>query len=135
MHKNLTVLLVEDDDPLRRVLAELLQQWGCTVFPTEHARQALELVRRQSIDFSILDQHLPDMTGVEIFRTIRTEFGVNLPAILISGDATPEEARQALELGMFHFLKKPLDMNSLRQCLDMLTRQHFGRGLAQRPRP
>lgn len=134
MSRNLSVLIVEDDDPLRAVLAELLSEWGCTVYPTQHAKQAFDVVRHEPIDFSILDMHLPDMTGVEVFRTIRKDFKVNLPAILISGEASPEEARQALDLGMFRFLKKPLDLNTLRQCLDLLTRQHFGRGLDQPPR-
>ena len=126
MPRNFSVLLVEDDDPLRQVLAELLRQWGCVVYPTSQGQQAIDYVRRAPIDFSILDMHLPGTTGIEVFRAISKVAGGNLPSILISGGATQEEARRALELGMFHFLQKPLEMHNLRRCFELLIARHFG---------
>lgn len=134
MTKNLTVLLVEDDDPLRDVLTELLRNWGCVVYPADHAHQALDVVRHAPIDFSILDMHLPGMTGLEIFRAIRREKGAPLPSILMSGEATAEDARRALELGMFRFLRKPIEVDTLRHCLDTLVAQHFGTKFDHPPR-
>lgn len=126
MPRHYSVLLVEDDDPLRQVLCELLRQWGCVVYPTAHGNQALDYVRKQTIDFSILDMHLPGTTGLEVFRAITRVTGGPLPSILISGDATAEEAQTALDLGMFRFLKKPLDVENLRQCFELLIAHHFG---------
>ncbi len=126
MPRNLSVLLVEDDDPLRNVLGELLRQWGCVVYSTAQGQQAIDFVRKQTIDFSILDMHLPGTTGIDVFRQIKVEMGGILPSILISGEATPEDAKRALDLGMFRFLKKPLDMHNLRQCFDLLIAHHFG---------
>lgn len=125
MPKNFSVLLVEDDDPLRAVLVDLLRQWGCDVFSTDAGDEAIALARRNPIDFSILDMHLPGTTGVEVFRTIRAEIGA-LPAILISGGASPADAARALELGMFRFLRKPLEIHTLRRTFDTLIAQHFG---------
>ena len=125
MSRRISVLLVEDDDPLRDVLCELLRQWGCFVYPTGRGEQALELARRVTIDVSILDMHLPGTTGVEVYRSISQEIG-QLPAILMSGEATAEEAQRALDLGMFDFLRKPIEAGRLRQCLDLLIQAHFG---------
>lgn len=124
MSRVFSVLLVEDDDPLRSVLCELLRQWGCQVHSVDRGPAAIDLARRVSIDFSILDMHLPGMNGVEVFRTLRRELG-SMPSILMSGDASAEEAQRALELGMFEFLRKPLDMQALRQTFDLLVRHYF----------
>ena len=125
MSREFSVLLVEDDDPLRAVLCELLRQWGYTVYQADHGHAALDLARRVRIDISILDMHLPGMNGVEVFRAITREVGT-FPSILMSGDATGEEAQRALDLGMTRFLRKPLDMEVLRLAFEQLIRTHFG---------
>ncbi|MBK8980213.1 MAG: response regulator [Planctomycetes bacterium] len=128
MSRPLNVLLVEDDDPLRDVLLELLRQHGFSVHATARGDDALELARRVEIDFSILDFHLPGLTGLEVYRRIASEVRP-LPSILISGDATREDALRALDAGVVEFLRKPLDLAVLRRCLDSLLRRHFAAAL------
>jgi DNA-binding response OmpR family regulator len=124
MPRRYSVLLVEDDDPLRRVLRELLRRQGWDVHATGFGRQAIELASQFELDFSILDMHLPGTTGVEVFRRIADLKGP-LPSIMMSGAASAEEQRDALDLGVFSFLHKPLDLASLRATLDQLIRHHF----------
>jgi len=124
MSRNLSVLLVEDDDPLRSVLFELLRDRGWSVHEAARGDEALELARRIAIDFSILDLHLPGMSGVEVFRRMAREIRP-VPSILMSGEASKEEAQEALDLGVFKFLEKPLDLTALRSSLDDLIRAHF----------
>jgi CheY-like chemotaxis protein len=128
MTRPLSVLLAEDDDPLRSVLLELLRSRGFVVHATARGDEAVELARRVEIDFSLLDLHLPGLDGVEVFRRIAREIRP-LPAILMSGEATAEEARRALELGIVEFLRKPL----LRRSLDQLVRMHLGRPSSSLP--
>ena len=125
MPRRYSVLLVEDDDPLRRVLRELLHRRGWDVHATGVGQQAIELAGRVQLDFSILDMHLPGTTGVEVFLQIADLIGP-LPSIMMSGAASVEEKRDALDLGVFSFLQKPLDLDSLRATLDQLIRHHFG---------
>jgi DNA-binding response OmpR family regulator len=125
MTRSLSVLLVEDDDPLRGVLAELLASCGWNVFPTGFGPEAVRLARSNPIDFSIVDLHLPGMTGLEVLLSIRRE-GRLLPAIMMSGQASAEETTAALNAGVFSFLRKPLDLDRLRVSLDQLVQQHFG---------
>lgn len=125
MSKRLSVLLVEDDDPLRDVLLELLRQRGWNVHTAVRGDEALELARHVSIDLSILDFHLPGLTGLEVFRRIAREVRP-VPSIMISGDASRAEVLRALDSGFVDFLRKPLDLTILRKTLDALVQRHFG---------
>jgi CheY-like chemotaxis protein len=124
MARRFSVLLVEDDDPLRGVLRELLGTWGWHVHATGEGIEAIALARQIAFDFSILDLHLPGMDGVEVLRTINSEVRP-LPSIMISGEASEEETRIALQMGVFTLLRKPLEMTRLRLTLDRLIQHHF----------
>jgi CheY-like chemotaxis protein len=120
-----SVLLVEDDDPLRRCLAELLSARGWSVYPAESGYEAIELAQMHAMDFSLLDLHLPGISGIEVLRRIASQ-GRSLPSIMMSGQASQEEARAAISQGVFEFLRKPLDLDHLRRSMDLLIQYHFG---------
>lgn len=130
----LSVLLAEDDDPLRDVLSELLRGWGWQVHGVGHGVEAVELAKRCHIDFSILDMHLPGMTGLDVLRSIARTSGP-LPSILMSGAAGADEIQAALAAGAFTFLRKPLDLQVLRTSVARLTELHFGLPPARPPGP
>lgn len=134
MARPYSVLLVEDDDPLRGVLHELLRIWGWQVHATGEGSEAIAMARRIDFDFSILDLHLPGITGCEVLRTINLQIRP-LPSIMISGEASPEETEIAMQIGAFTLLRKPLDMAHLHRTLDHLIQHHFGSGpTSQAPR-
>lgn len=125
MDKPFSVLLAEDDGALRRCLTEVLAAQGWNVHPAETGPDAVALARQVPLDFSLLDMHLPGMNGIEVYRAIVREKGP-LPWILMSGQATSEDAAVARALGVHTFLRKPLDLDSLRSCLAELVRRNFG---------
>ena len=125
MPRCFSVLLVEDDDPLRRCLTEVLAVQGWAVYPTGSGHEAVKLARQHRVDFSLLDLHLPGISGLEVLRIISKEVRP-LPSIIMSGQATPEERRQALTQGVFQFLHKPIELEILRRSMDLLIRHHFG---------
>jgi DNA-binding response OmpR family regulator len=104
-----------------------------------NAAEAIELAMRQRFDFSILDFHLPNgTTGIEVFRRICAVRP--LPAILMSGAANRDETAMAMQAGIFTFLRKPLDLERLRQSMHLLIQHHFGGPVgwpnpAPQPRP
>ncbi|MFY9341931.1 MAG: response regulator [Planctomycetota bacterium] len=130
MVQSFRVLLVEDDDPLRSCLGEFLASQGWEVGATGLAREALRMVSQRRFDFSLLDFHLPGMTGLELFQQLGARRP--LPAILMSGLATPEEAAAAQHAGFFAFLRKPLDLARLRHAIELLIQTHFGGPLVDR---
>lgn len=128
MQQSFRVLLVEDDDSLRSCLCEFLSCQGWDVAATAFAQDALRLARQQRFDFSLLDFHLPGTTGLQLFQQLGAMRP--LPAILMSGLASPEEAAAAQHAGFFAFLRKPLDLGRLRSSLHLLIQTHFGGPLA-----
>lgn len=122
-----SVLLVEDDDPLRGVLTEYLLSHGWNVRSTGMGQEAVQWARKTAFDFSILDMHLPGMTGLDVLRAITSQ-GRPLPSIMMSGQASQEETSAALREGAFTFLRKPLELDMLRLSVHQLIRRHFDYG-------
>lgn len=125
------VLLVEDDDSLRCCLGEFLAGHGWQVGATACANDAMAMARRQRFDFTLLDFHLPGMTGLELFQQLASIRP--LPGILMSGLASAEEAAAARHAGFFTFLRKPLELDRLRQTVQQLIHTHFGGPVALPP--
>ena len=128
MSQSFRVLLVEDDDSLRYCLVEFLASQGWEVGATAAAQEALRMARQRRFDFSLMDFHLPGMTGLQLFQELVAMRP--LPAILMSGLANAEEAAAAQHAGFFTFLRKPLDLGRLRHSLELLIQTHFGGPLA-----
>ena len=128
MAQSFRILLVEDDDSLRACLCEFLASQGWGVASTAFAGEALHLMSQQRFDFGLLDFHLPETTGPELLQKLATVRP--LPSILMSGLANPTEVAAAQQAGFFTFLRKPLDLNRLRQSLELLIQSHFGGPLA-----
>jgi len=124
MLQSFRVLLVEDDDSLRTCLGEFLASHGWEVGATAFGNDAMAMARRQRFDFTILDFHLPGMTGLELFQQLAAIRP--LPAILMSGLASANEAALARRAGFFTFLRKPLELDRLRQSVQQLIQTHFG---------
>lgn len=128
MVQSFRILLVEDDDSLRACLGDFLSTQGWSVEATAFATEALQLMQRQRFDFGLLDFHLPETTGLELFQQLRAVRP--LPSILMSGLASAAEAAAAREAGFFAFLRKPLELPRLRQSLQHLIQSHFGGPIA-----
>lgn len=124
MSQTFRVLLVEDDDSLRNCLGEFLTGHGWEVGATAFGADAMAMAKCCRFDFTILDFHLPGMTGLELFQSLATIRP--LPGILMSGLATAEEAAAARHAGFFTFLRKPLELERLRQSVQQLIQTHFG---------
>ena len=125
-----SVLIVEDEVRLRDLLSRALGGWG---FKTAVARSGEEAMRlnekgsgagpgRQPFDIVILDLNLPGMGGLETLGRLR-EKSPNLQAIVLTGFASLESARQAVHLDVVEFLTKPCHLGELEQALDRALRR------------
>jgi len=131
MFQSFRILLVEDDDGLRSCLGEFLADNGWEVGEAGCGEEARALFRQQRFDFTILDYHLPGITGLELFRQLASHR--RLPAILMSGLASTEEVLAARDAGFYSFLRKPLELSALRTTVENLIRSQFGGPLANLP--
>jgi signal transduction histidine kinase/CheY-like chemotaxis protein len=107
------VLLVEDDPILRMVLARLLRRAGYACLAVSKAQQALEFTRTRTPRAIITDYRMPEMNGVTLLRELRkTPALTGVPAVMLTGHAGPELARQLVEVSA-RLLTKPVDFAAL----------------------
>jgi len=121
------ILLADDDDSLRETLSELLVRLGFRVVEAPDGPTAVELALTEPISFSILDFHMPGLSGLEVLKALRggPEQNLPFPCILVSGEASLSQQQAALREGAFRFLKKPLHADLLFDSVEDLIQLHF----------
>jgi hypothetical protein len=119
-----TVLLVEDEEPLRRCLANALRAVGCYVLQAEDGQRALELARKQLllIDVVISDIVMPRLGGVDLAYELRS-MRSNLPVILMSGYADVTPSREELQSGKTFFIQKPFTPDVMKDLIQSVLQQ------------
>lgn len=109
-----TVLIVEDDEPVRRALASILSEEGYTVLQTASAEEALATLKQQKppVDVILCDIKLPRISGMELLEQLREDYP-SIPVIVITGHGSEELAFEAARKGAYDYLSKPIDLNRL----------------------
>lgn len=116
-----SALIVEDDDDIRQLLVELLQQVDFTVMAVSSGRDAIDAVREYDPDLVTLDLGLPDLDGVEVCRQIRSISDAYV--IMLTARADEIDRLMGLEIGADDYLTKPFSPRELRaRALAMLRR-------------
>jgi two-component system NtrC family response regulator len=107
-----TILIVEDEEAQRSLLAGLLRKEGYTVEEAGDGASAFELFRATTIDLALLDFKLPDMDGLTILKGIK-EINPEVEIIMITAFGSIENAVNALKSGASEYLTKPIDLDDL----------------------
>ena len=106
------VAVVDDDDAVRDSLRFLLEIAGYTVAAYASAAQFLQEAPLPQLACLVVDQHMPDLTGLQLVARLRGD-GVGLPVALITGSPSADVLRLARELRVKIVLEKPLDDDQL----------------------
>lgn len=101
-----TVFLVDDDEHVRSSIVRGLTARGYAVEAYASGHTFFEAVSNKATGCLILDQGLPNMTGLEVQREMRDR-GYDLPIIFITGHGSVDQSVQAMRLGAINFLEKP----------------------------
>jgi two-component system nitrogen regulation response regulator NtrX len=104
-----TILVVDDEQGIREVLQDVLADEGHRVIAVEDGFRALEILEEGAVDLVILDVWLPNMGGIDVLKRIR-EGWPEIEVVVISGHANINMAVQAVKIGAFDFLEKPLSL-------------------------
>jgi signal transduction histidine kinase/ActR/RegA family two-component response regulator len=127
--RKLRILVVDDHDDTRRVLANLLRVKGHEVFTAMNVASALETLSRESIDVLLSDIGLPDGTGYDLME--RAKALQPLIGIALSGFGAAEDISRAMESGFAHHLIKPVNFERLEAALARVTsKKMFGGDVA-----
>ncbi len=114
------ILIIDDQDPIRRVLRDILENENYQVDDTGSGVEALQLIKEQEFDAILCDIKMPEMDGMEVLEAVKQVS--ETPVIMISGHGTIDTAVEAIKKGAFDFIVKPPDLNrlliTLRNALD-----------------
>ena len=117
------VLLVDDDQLVLRGLGRVLRQHGYEITTASSGRDAAQLIDEHSYDVVLSDIAMPGMDGIQLLREVRAR-DLSVPVVLITGSPALSSAVQALELGAFNYLTKPIAMEDVEHILDKAARMH-----------
>ena len=120
---NTTILIVDDDDILRRAIATGLQAEGFACITADSAEQANEILGKISVDAIILDRMMGGTDGLTFLRS-RREQGDVTPTIMLTAMTGPENAIAGLAGGADDYLAKPFQMRELVLRLNNIVRKH-----------
>jgi two-component system response regulator PilR (NtrC family) len=108
--------IVDDEDSIREYLAMMLEREGYEVQAAADGKKAVRLSSKESFDAVITDIQLPGMTGIDLLGAFR-ESDPTVPIIIVTGHASQESAIEALNLGAFYYLLKPVSNEELKQVV------------------
>ena len=111
------ILVVDDDDAHRGMLRTMLRSWGYAVEEATDGDEAVSLVREKSFDAVLTDVRMARMDGIHALKNI-LEYNPALPVVLMTAYSSVETAVEALRLGAYDYLVKPLDFEALRHALE-----------------
>ncbi len=101
-----SILIIDDEEVVRMLFKETLEEAGHRVMTAETASQGLELVKQHDFDLVFLDLKMPGMDGVELFHRLKT-ITPRLPVTIITGYPDSEMMARALAEGPFGMMNKP----------------------------
>lgn len=108
------ILIIDDERGIRNTLREILADEGYEVEVAENGKQGLEMAQAKAYDLIYSDIKMPEMDGLELLAALKEgEETAEIPMVMISGHGDVETAVQALKLGAYDFLLKPLDLNRI----------------------
>ncbi|TIR26403.1 MAG: response regulator transcription factor [Mesorhizobium sp.] len=123
-NQTVSILVVDDEPPIRKLLRVGLCSQGYTVSEASNAKAAIELLQTERPDLILLDLGLPGMTGLELLGKWRGE-GLDIPVVILSSRTDEAGIVSALELGADDYVTKPFGMNELVARIRVALRHKF----------
>jgi CheY-like chemotaxis protein len=122
-----TVLLVDDEDQLRRVMKDLLEREGYRVTEAQNGIEALDQVDRHAPDIVVLDLNLPGLDGYGVLSHLRSRPATaKIPVVVLTARGDEDNEVRVLELGADDFLSKPFRARALSARLKTILSRRYG---------
>jgi DNA-binding NtrC family response regulator len=107
------ILLIDDDDGLRDLLARELPRKGIEAVTARNAEEGLRLLDQQGFPVVVTDVRMPGLSGIELLRRMKEREGDLTEVIMLTGHGTIDQAIEAIRAGAYHYLTKPVKVAEL----------------------
>lgn len=112
-NENIRILIVDDNKDLREIIEEYLKDGGDVTEGADNGKDALQKHNRNPYDLIITDLNMPELTGIELMKTIRKDTDMT-EFIIITGYASIDSAVEAIKIGAYDYIVKPFRMEELK---------------------
>ena len=119
----LSVLVVDDDPGVLRILKRDLEEIGCDVTQAGNGEMGLQIFSEHSFDLVLVDLRMPGLDGFEVMRQLK-DAGPDVPVVVMTGHGSVDAAVGAMKAGATEFLTKPIDEDHLKVVVDRIATQH-----------
>jgi DNA-binding NtrC family response regulator len=131
MGENARILIVDDDENIRKVLTTILEEEGYVIESVDTAKKAIERTKRKAYNIALIDIRLPDMEGIELLTKMK-DTTPKMRKIIITGYPTIQNAVEAVNRGADAYILKPFDMEKvLKKIAEELERQQAEKRYSQ----
>jgi DNA-binding NtrC family response regulator len=118
--ENCDILVVDDDRHILELVKEYLVRFNLTADTTSSGKAALEMVQKRPYDIVFSDLMMPEISGLELLRSIK-QLSPETEVVIITGYGSIETAIEALKLGGYDYLQKPINFDRLKILVDRIT--------------
>jgi DNA-binding NtrC family response regulator len=122
MDKITTILIIDDDENIRKVLLAILEDKGYTVESVGTAKEAVEKSKRKFFNLALIDIRLPDMEGIELLSKMK-DTTPRMRKVIITGYPTLQNAVDAVNKGADAYIVKPFDVEKVLSTIDQQLRK------------
>lgn len=115
------ILYIDDEISALKAISAILKKEGYNVFTATTAEKGIEIIKKSTIDCILLDYRLPGMDGIDLLKWLKLS-EISVPTIMLTAYGTIEKAVEAMKIGAYHYLIKPVDaellINVLREAIE-----------------
>ena len=131
MGESARILIVDDDENIRKVLTTILEDEGYIIESVDTGKKAIERTKRKAYNLALIDIRLPDIEGIELLTRMK-DTTPKMRKIIITGYPTIQNAIEAVNRGAEAYIVKPFDMEkALRTIEDQLKKQQAEKRYSQ----
>jgi len=117
MGKPARILIVDDDESIRKVIATVLEEKGYAIDTAEDGKQAIEKTKKNFYNLGLFDIRLPDIEGTQLLAKIK-DTTPRMRKIIVTGYPSLQNAIEALNKGADAYIMKPFDMDKVLQTVE-----------------
>lgn len=120
--KNMKVLVVDDFSTMRRIVKNILRQLGFNnILEADDGTTAASLLEREKVDLIISDWNMPNMTGIELLRHVRsTDELKDTPFLMVTAEAQQENIIEAVKAKVSNYIVKPFTADTLNEKIEKI---------------
>jgi len=112
MENTRKILIIDDDENLRKTLEDILRIHEFEPISVDSGKEAIDTIRKEAHPLALIDLHLEDMPGLDVLKTIK-EISPDTECIILTGFTSTESAIQSVNLGAYSYLQKPYNAEQL----------------------